>query len=80
MTACAWARAYTGHKDNVRIDNMWGTLVIQLPSEYQGARLHVYSPSTPDEACSYDFSSAPQGEETGKRRVHHAAPERAQPT
>ncbi|EOD35233.1 hypothetical protein EMIHUDRAFT_227525 [Emiliania huxleyi CCMP1516] len=27
------------HKDNVRIDNMWGTLVIQLPSVYAGAAL-----------------------------------------
>lgn len=58
--SCGAPRA--GHKDNVRIDNMWGTLVIQLPSEYTGASLSVYSPSTPNEHTVFAFGG---GVETG---------------
>jgi len=46
------------HKDNVRIDNMWGTLVIQLPSVYAGAALRVYSPSAPHDTTTFDFADA----------------------
>lgn len=45
------------HKDNVRIDNMWGTLVIQLPSVYAGAALRVYSPSAPHDTTTFDFAA-----------------------
>jgi hypothetical protein len=33
------------HRDNERLDGCFGTLVIQLPSVFQGAELTVYQPS-----------------------------------
>lgn len=37
---CFFAR----HRDNERLHGMFGTLVVQLPSAYEGAELTVYSP------------------------------------
>ena len=37
---------------------MFGTLVIQLPSVYEGAELRVYNPSLPNESLAFDFSTS----------------------
>ena len=41
---CFFAR----HRDNERLDGMFATLVLELPSEYEGAQLSVWSPLTPN--------------------------------
>jgi hypothetical protein len=37
------------HRDNERIDGMFGTLVVELPSVYEGAELRVWQPSMPED-------------------------------
>jgi len=41
------------HRDNERLDGMFGTLIIELPSVYQGAELSVWSPLTPSVKKDY---------------------------
>lgn len=43
------------HRDNERLDGMFATLVLELPSEYEGAQLSVWSPLTPNEKKCYTF-------------------------
>jgi hypothetical protein len=40
------------HRDNERLDGCFGTLVIQLPSQFKGAALTVYQPSDLIDASS----------------------------
>jgi hypothetical protein len=49
---------FTKHRDNERIVGMFGTLVIQLPSVYDGAVLRVHSPVHPEKHVLFDFTSA----------------------
>ena len=49
---CFFAR----HRDNERLDGMFATLVLELPSEYEGAQLSVWSPLTPNEKMTYTFN------------------------
>jgi hypothetical protein len=49
---CFFAR----HRDNERLDGMFATLVLELPSEYEGAKLSVWSPLTPNEKMTYTFN------------------------
>ena len=49
---CFFAR----HRDNERLDGMFGTLVLELPSVYTGAELSVWSPLTPNEKMTYIFN------------------------
>ncbi len=49
---CFFAR----HHDSERLDGMFGTLVLELPSIYEGAELSVFSPLTPDEKATYTFN------------------------
>jgi hypothetical protein len=41
------------HRDNERLDGMFGTLIIELPSVYQGAELSIWSPLMPSEKMVY---------------------------
>ena len=45
------------HRDNERINDMFGTLVIQLPSVYEGATLRVFNPSVKSDAKEFSFST-----------------------
>ena len=45
------------HRDTEKSDGMFGTLIIQLPSEYSGGQLMVYHKS---ESMEFDFSG-PEG-------------------
>ena len=58
---CFFAR----HRDNERLDGMFGTLVLELPSEYEGAELSVWSPLTPNEKMTYTFNG---GSSSSKRK------------
>jgi hypothetical protein len=44
---------------------MFATLVLELPSEYEGAELSVSSPLTPNEKCKYTFNG---GSNSGAKR------------
>jgi len=57
------------HRDTERIPNMFGTLVIQLPSKYTGATLSVRSPldSSPEFASVFDMSKK------STTQIHYAA-------
>ncbi|KAL7537607.1 hypothetical protein ACHAWF_014939 [Thalassiosira exigua] len=59
------------HRDNERLDNMFATLVLELPSEYQGAELSVFSPLTPNEKTTYSFNG---GIARPKRRTRSSKP------
>lgn len=48
---------FAKHRDNERISDMWGTLVVQLPSKYMGAALSVHSPAFLGDAVTYDYST-----------------------
>ena len=48
---------FSKHRDNERIENMFATMVLQLPSEYEGAILRVHSPSHPDVNKEFDFGA-----------------------
>jgi hypothetical protein len=63
---CFFAR----HRDNERLDGMFGTLVMELPSVYVGAELSVWSPLTPNEKMTYTFNG---GGGNGKRVSDDAA-------
>ncbi len=54
---CFFAR----HRDNERLDGMFGTLVLELPSVYEGAELSVWSPLTPNEKVTYTFNGGKGG-------------------
>ena len=51
---CFFAR----HRDNERLKGMFATLVLELPSKYEGAQLSVWSPLTPDEKKTYTFNGS----------------------
>ena len=40
---------FARHRDNERMDGMFGTLDIEFPCGYQGAELTIWSPLTPSE-------------------------------
>ena len=61
---CFFAR----HRDNERLDGMFATLVLELPSEYEGAELSVWSPLTPNEKMTYTFNGGTSST-TKKRRT-----------
>lgn len=63
---CFFAR----HRDNERLDGMFATLVLELPSVYEGAELSVWSPLTPDEKMAYTFNGGGSGKTPG---LHFAA-------
>lgn len=63
---CFFAR----HRDNERLDNMFATLVLELPSEYQGGELSVWSPLTPNEKSTFTFN----GGNGSKRRTRSSRP------
>lgn len=67
---------FAKHRDNERIAGMWGTLVVQLPSEYEGALLRIFSPSRPDKCDTYDFSTLLRGGEASRTRSQAQAAER----
>lgn len=48
---------FARHRDNERIQNMFGTLVITLPSVFEGGVLHVHSPSNCAETCSFSSNT-----------------------
>ena len=50
---------------------MFATLVIELPSEYEGAELSVWSPLTPNEKTSYTFNGGASG---SKRKTRSSSP------
>lgn len=69
---------FAKHRDNERLDNMFSTLVLELPSEYEGAELSVSSPLTPNEKCKYTFngssgSSAKRKTRSQRPGMHFAA-------
>lgn len=69
---CFFAR----HRDNERLDGMFGTLVLEMPSEYEGAVLSVSSPLTPNDERTYTFNGG--GTKRKRRRsnkpgLHFAA-------
>jgi len=69
---CFFAR----HRDNERLDGMFGTLVLELPSVYEGAELSVWSPLTPDEKMTYTFNgggSSSKRKSSGGPGLHFAA-------
>jgi len=57
------------HRDSARIPNMFGTLVIQLPSKYTGAQLSIRSPlsNSPEQANNVDMSKK------ATSQIHYAA-------
>ena len=57
------------HRDTERLEDMVGTLVIQLPSKYKGATLSVRNPLSPSaaHAAVYDMSK------TSSKTIHYAA-------
>lgn len=61
---CFFAR----HRDSERVDGMFATLVLELPSIYQGAELSVYSPLTPGEKETYTFNGGGNAKSNTKRR------------
>lgn len=44
------------HRDNERLPRMFGTLVLEMPSTYQGASLKVWSPTCPQDIKSFSMS------------------------
>ena len=62
---------FARHRDNERLDGMFATLVLELPSEYEGAELSVWSPLTPNEKMSYTFNGGPSG---SKRKTRLSSP------
>lgn len=56
---------FARHRDNERLEGMFATLVLELPSEYEGAELSVWSPLTPNEKMSYTFNN---GSASGSKR------------
>ena len=61
---CFFAR----HRDSERLDGMFATLVLELPSIYEGAELSVYSPLTPGEKETYTFNGGGNAMSNTKRR------------
>ena len=61
---CFFAR----HRDSERLDGMFATLVLELPSIYEGAELSVYSPLTPGEKETYTFNGGGNAKSNTKRR------------
>ena len=57
------------HRDNVRIDNMFGTLVITLPTRYSGAILTVQSPTSSTEVEHHKHFSVSPTEGDGKAKT-----------
>ena len=45
------------HRDNERLDGMFGTLVLELPSIYNGSELTVWSPLSPQANKTYGFGN-----------------------
>lgn len=45
------------HQDTERLEGMFGTLIVELPSDYQGAELTIYSPLNPTETKKFAFGS-----------------------
>lgn len=43
------------HLDTERLEGLFGTLVLELPSDYVGADLNIWSPLTPGEKMTYAF-------------------------
>ena len=62
---------FAKHRDNERLDNMFATMVLELPSEYEGAELSVSSPLTPNEKCKYTFNGSSSG---AKRKTRSNRP------
>ena len=62
---------FARHRDNERLDGMFATLVLELPSEYEGAELSVWSPLTPNEKMSYTFNGGASG---SKRKTRSSSP------
>lgn len=50
-------RGFARDRDNERLNGMFATLVLELPSEYEGGQLSVWSPLTPNEKMTYTFNS-----------------------
>lgn len=48
---------------------MFATLVLELPSEYEGAQLSVFSPLTPNERMTYTFNGRNNSSTAKKRRT-----------
>lgn len=61
---CFFAR----HRDSERLDGMFATLILELPSRYEGAELSVYSPLTPGEKETYTFNGGGNAMSNTKRR------------
>ncbi len=61
---CFFAR----HRDSERLDGMFATLVLELPSIYEGAELSVFSPLTPDEKATYTFNGGGDSRSTKTKK------------
>ncbi len=67
---CFFAR----HRDSERLDGMFATLVLELPSVYEGAELSVFSPLTPNEKATYTFNGVDSSFKRKRRSPRLSSP------
>lgn len=67
---CFFAR----HRDSERLDGMFATLVLELPSVYEGAELSVFSPLTPNEKATYTFNGVDSSFKRKRRSPRSSSP------